>query len=64
MPSSPRIVIVGGVSGGASAAARLLSQHGFRVRNLSDGYRRYAMWKGTHTVSLACESAMQHEDGE
>lgn len=45
-------------------AARLLGQHGFRVRNLSGGYRRYAMWKGTHTVPLACEAAMQHEDGE
>jgi NADPH-dependent 2,4-dienoyl-CoA reductase/sulfur reductase-like enzyme/rhodanese-related sulfurtransferase len=45
-------------------AARLLSQHGFKVRNLSGGYRRYAMWKGTHTVPLACESAMQHEDGK
>ena len=45
-------------------AARLLSQHGFQVRNLSGGYRRYAMWKGTHIVPLACESAMQHEDGE
>ncbi|MBK8793816.1 MAG: FAD-dependent oxidoreductase [Holophaga sp.] len=45
-------------------AGRLLSQHGFRVRNLSGGYRRYAMWKGTHTVPLACEAAMQHEDGE
>jgi NADPH-dependent 2,4-dienoyl-CoA reductase/sulfur reductase-like enzyme/rhodanese-related sulfurtransferase len=27
-------------------AARLLGQMGFRVRNLSGGYRRYAMWKG------------------
>ena len=45
-------------------AARLLSQHGFKVRNLSGGYRRYAMWKGTHTLPLACESAMQHEDGK
>ena len=45
-------------------AARLLVQKGFRVRNLSGGYRRYAMWKGTHSVPLACEAAMQHEDGE
>jgi NADPH-dependent 2,4-dienoyl-CoA reductase/sulfur reductase-like enzyme/rhodanese-related sulfurtransferase len=28
-------------------AARLLSQRGFRVRNLSGGYLRYLMWKGT-----------------
>lgn len=45
-------------------AARMLTQCGFKVRNLSGGYRRYAMWKGTHTVPLACESAMQHEDGK
>ncbi|NTW86768.1 MAG: FAD-dependent oxidoreductase [Holophagaceae bacterium] len=48
----------------AYIAARLLTQHGYRVRNLSGGYRRYAMWKGTHTVPLACEAAVQHEDGE
>jgi len=42
----------------AYIAARLLTQHGFKVRNLSGGYRRYAMWKGTHTVPLACEAAM------
>ena len=45
-------------------AARLLVQHGFKVRNLSGGYRRYAMWKGTHSVVLACESAMASEDGK
>jgi len=43
-------------------AARLLSQLGFRVRNLSGGYRRYAMWHGTHTVPLACEAPMQREE--
>lgn len=45
-------------------AARMLTQHGFRVRNLSGGYRRYAMWKGTQAVPLACEAALQHDDGE
>jgi NADPH-dependent 2,4-dienoyl-CoA reductase/sulfur reductase-like enzyme/rhodanese-related sulfurtransferase len=45
-------------------AARMLTQRGFKVRNLSGGYRRYAMWKGTHTVPLACEAALRHEDGE
>lgn len=46
-------------------AARLLTQHGFRVRNLSGGYRRYSMWKGTHhTFALACEAAMQDEEGK
>jgi len=45
-------------------AARMLTQHGFKVRNLSGGYRRYAMWKGTHTVPLACEAALQLEENE
>jgi len=45
-------------------AARILVQHGFRVRNLSGGYRRYSMWKGTHSVALACEPAMASEDGK
>jgi len=44
-------------------AARQLTQLGFRVRNLSGGYRRYAMWKGVPIVPLACEAAMRHEDG-
>ena len=45
-------------------AARILTQHGFRVRNLSGGYRRYAMWMGTHVAPLACEAAMRNEDGK
>ncbi len=45
-------------------AARMLAQHGFRVRNLSGGYKRYGMWKGTHVVPLACEGAVRREDGE
>ncbi len=45
-------------------AARMLTQHGFKVRNLSGGYRRFAMWSGTHTIPLACETAMQNEEGE
>ena len=35
-------------------AARLLAQHGFQVRNLSGGYRRYAMWKGAQMVPSRC----------
>ena len=45
-------------------AARLLVQKGFRVRNLSGGYRRYAMWKGTHAAPLACEAPLRNEDGQ
>ena len=37
-------------------AARLLTQHGFRVRNLSGGYRRYTMEAGARTQPLACET--------
>ncbi len=38
-------------------AARILAQRGFRVRNLSGGYRRYALWKGTHTTAASCGCA-------
>jgi len=34
-------------------AARLLSQHGFRVRNLSGGYRRFLMWRGAVPASAS-----------
>lgn len=37
-------------------AARLLSQLGFRVRNLSGGYKRYQMWAGHLTAARPCES--------
>ncbi len=40
-------------------AARLLAQHGFRVRNLSGGYLRYLMWKDT-----ADARATSSEDGQ
>ncbi|MDR3418580.1 MAG: FAD-dependent oxidoreductase [Nevskia sp.] len=35
-------------------AARLLSQHGYKVRNLSGGYLRYAMCQGAHAVPSGC----------
>jgi rhodanese-related sulfurtransferase len=40
-------------------AARLLAQHGFQVRNLSGGYRRYAMWKGAQLAPLPSEPLTQ-----
>ena len=64
LPKNKELLVFCQVGVRAYIAARLLTQHGFKVRNLSGGYRRYAMWKGTHTVPLACEAAMQHEDGE
>ena len=45
-------------------AARLLAQHGFKVRNLSGGYRRFGLWKGTHPMALACEPAIASDDGK
>ncbi len=42
-------------------AARLLAQHGFRVRNLSGGYLRYLMWQGTAPTDEATVTA---EDGQ
>ena len=45
-------------------AARLLVQHGYKVRNLSGGYRRYSMWKGTHSAARACEPARASEEGK
>ena len=64
LPKNKEYLVFCQVGVRAYIAARLLTQHGFRVRNLSGGYRRYAMWKGTHTVPLACEAAMQQEAGE
>ena len=32
-----RVIIVGGVAGGASCAARILLQNGFKARNISGG---------------------------
>jgi len=43
-------------------AARILSQHGFRVRNLSGGYRRYVLWKGIQTAEVPGERDMRNED--
>jgi NADPH-dependent 2,4-dienoyl-CoA reductase/sulfur reductase-like enzyme/rhodanese-related sulfurtransferase len=64
LPKDKEILVFCQVGLRGYVAARLLAQKGYRVRNLSGGYRRYAMWKGTHAVPLACEAAMLHEDGE
>jgi len=45
-------------------AARLLSQQGFRVRNLSGGYRRYLLWKGAGSQPpMPCEPPVKRQDG-
>jgi len=64
LPKDKEVLVFCHVGVRAYIAARLLIQHGFKVRNLSGGYRRYAMWKGTHTVLSACEAALQGEEGE
>jgi len=64
LPKDKELLVFCQVGVRAYIAARLLTQHGFRVRNLSGGYRRYAMWQGTHTVPLACEAALQGEEGK
>jgi NADPH-dependent 2,4-dienoyl-CoA reductase/sulfur reductase-like enzyme/rhodanese-related sulfurtransferase len=42
-------------------AARLLAQHGFRVRNLSGGYTRYQMWKGESPFSLVTNEEISEQ---
>jgi NADPH-dependent 2,4-dienoyl-CoA reductase/sulfur reductase-like enzyme/rhodanese-related sulfurtransferase len=64
LPKGMEILVYCQVGVRAYIAARLLTQHGFKVRNLSGGYRRYAMWEGTHTVTLACEAALQGGEGD
>jgi NADPH-dependent 2,4-dienoyl-CoA reductase/sulfur reductase-like enzyme/rhodanese-related sulfurtransferase len=36
-------------------ACRILTQLGFKARNLSGGYKRYRMWKGAAATPLPCE---------
>lgn len=64
LPEGVEILVYCQVGVRAYIAARLLTQHGFKVRNLSGGYRRYAMWEGTNTVPLACEAALQGGEGD
>jgi hypothetical protein len=42
-------------------AARLLAQHGFRARNLSGGYERWRMWRGTFPAG---PEGQRSEDGQ
>jgi rhodanese-related sulfurtransferase len=46
LPREKELLVFCEVGLRAYLAARLLSQSGFRVRNLSGGYRRYLMWRG------------------
>ena len=44
-------------------AARLLSQRGFRVRNLSGGYKRYRMCKDATDAPPGPSPELRDEDG-
>ncbi len=60
LPSDKELLVFCRVGLRGYVAARLLSQRGFRVRNLSGGYLRYLMWKGTAPAGEASATA---EDG-
>ena len=62
LPTSKELLVFCQVGLRGYVAARILKQLGYKVRNLSGGYRRYAMWRGTHTVPLACEVPMRQDD--
>ncbi len=51
LPREKELLVFCEVGQRGYVAARLLSQHGFRVRNLSGGYRRYLMWKSAVPTS-------------
>jgi NADPH-dependent 2,4-dienoyl-CoA reductase/sulfur reductase-like enzyme/rhodanese-related sulfurtransferase len=44
-------------------AARLLTQRGFRARNLAGGYKRWLMWRGTAAATVVA-GGLRSEDGE
>ena len=43
-------------------ACRLLSQLGYRVRNLSGGFKRYQLWAGTSAPALACATPLNNQE--
>ena len=51
LPKEKELLVFCEVGVRGYVAARLLTQRGFRVRNLSGGYRRYLMWRGSAEVS-------------
>ncbi len=58
LPKDKELLVLCQVGLRGYVAARLLTQHGFTVRNLSGGYRRYTMWKGTQAVQPIREAAL------
>jgi NADPH-dependent 2,4-dienoyl-CoA reductase/sulfur reductase-like enzyme/rhodanese-related sulfurtransferase len=60
LPADKELLVFCQVGLRGYVAARLLAQRGFRVRNLSGGYKRYLMWRDT---SRAAEGELESEDG-
>jgi rhodanese-related sulfurtransferase len=77
LPADKELLVFCQVGLRGYVASRLLSQHGFRVRNLSGGYKRYTMWRDAAKAPLrvpaanvpslgdsgAAPSEMREEDG-
>lgn len=51
LPTDRELLLFCQVGARGYIAARMLSQMGFKVRNLSGGYRRYVMWKETRPAA-------------
>jgi NADPH-dependent 2,4-dienoyl-CoA reductase/sulfur reductase-like enzyme/rhodanese-related sulfurtransferase len=52
LPKEKELLVFCEVGQRGYVAARMLTQLGFKVRNLSGGYQRYAMWKSATTARL------------
>jgi rhodanese-related sulfurtransferase len=61
LPKEKELLIFCEVGVRGYVAARLLTQRGFRVRNLSGGYRRYVMWKGSAVVARKADRSFSPE---
>lgn len=44
-------------------ACRILTQHGFKCRNLTGGYKTYCAWEGIQTASDTPAKEMKHDTG-
>jgi NADPH-dependent 2,4-dienoyl-CoA reductase/sulfur reductase-like enzyme/rhodanese-related sulfurtransferase len=62
LPTEKELLVFCRVGLRGYVAARLLSQRGFLVRNLSGGYVRYLMWKGT-AATVEAPPEVRQEDG-
>ena len=63
LPADEELLVFCQVGLRGYVAARLLAQHGFRVRNLSGGYKRYLMWRDTCVAVPLPDAELVGEDG-